>query len=232
MLYKSNKHFADFKANLFPFFAVYRFSLNRKSSNDQLEMSGGFPSSSLTSPLLRNLESSIGLLRIRGSDHVWKWSFLTEKQGQQRSGPVLTSLSTPSPWSLLERNELSTVHTSFMRRHIYRRLTCPYECMWVVQTRWSSLCFISNLFVSLRASHPDTDQEFVACSPAKPQTLCQQSSVCQPTSKSLLLALPTPIFMRQKSFKNGKGTPTLFKCVSTFVWLYLLFAYSHTPTLM
>lgn len=43
--------------------------------------------------VVRNLKSAVGLLGIRGSAQIWKPSFLTEKQGQQRSGPVLTSLS-------------------------------------------------------------------------------------------------------------------------------------------
>lgn len=72
----------------------------------------------------RNLKSRIGLVGIRGSAHIWKRSSLTEKQGQQRSVPVLTSpLCTPSPWSLLERNELSTEQR---RLHTERPLAASY----------------------------------------------------------------------------------------------------------
>lgn len=122
---KETNIFDDFEAELLTFLCIGEEGLNYHQS------SVCFPRSGLTFLLLRMSQNPLKRYWwvIRGSAHVWKWSSLTEKQGQQRSGPVLTSLvSSPSPCSLLERNEISTEQHHL---HAERPLAASSLSVWV-----------------------------------------------------------------------------------------------------
>ena len=99
----------------------------------------------------RNLKSSTGLAGISRSAHVWQRSSLTEEQGQRRSGPVLaSSQSTPSPWGLLERNELSieqSLQSSYreMSGSVLPVCLCEFVCRRVGQVCAS---FLMSVFAS------------------------------------------------------------------------------------